>query len=164
MREAAVHRAIGGDQGLADYLPAEHALPADLRAQTSEQVLLEPLDIEDCEELVERAAHGQAFRRMGSRRLAVSLRVRNVALLGDAWSHFRAPLFRCRDCRPDSPDRRLRWFWPSKRREASASRSWTPKLQPLNPAELRMRAASRSPRQPGASSECSGCGMRLRLP
>ena len=45
MREAAVHRAIGGDQGLADYLPAEHALPADLRAQTSEQVLLEPLDI-----------------------------------------------------------------------------------------------------------------------
>src|SRR4029078_1496406 len=99
MREAAVPRGIGGDQGLADYLPAEHALPADLRAQTSEQVLLEPLDIEDCEELVERAAHGQAFRRMGSRRLAVSLRVRNVALLGDAWSHFRAPLLRCRDCR-----------------------------------------------------------------
>jgi hypothetical protein len=62
MRKAAVHRAIGGDQSLTDYLPAEHALPADLRAQTSEQVLLEPLDIEDCEELVERAAHDQTFR------------------------------------------------------------------------------------------------------
>ena len=33
MRQAAVHRAMGRDQRLADHLAAEHALPADLRAQ-----------------------------------------------------------------------------------------------------------------------------------
>ena len=35
------------DQRLADHLPAEYALPADLRAQAPVEVLLERLEIED---------------------------------------------------------------------------------------------------------------------
>ena len=57
MRDAAVDRAIGGDQRLADHLPAEHALPADLRAHAAKQIHLERLDVENGEELVEGAAH-----------------------------------------------------------------------------------------------------------
>jgi hypothetical protein len=84
MRQAAIHRAVCGHQCLADHLPAEHALPADLRAQAPEQILFEPLDVEDGEELVEGAAHDKAFRETRPRPLAVSLRIRNVALLCDA--------------------------------------------------------------------------------
>ena len=38
------------DQRLPDHLAAEHALPADLRAQAPEQILLERFEIEDGEE------------------------------------------------------------------------------------------------------------------
>ncbi len=47
MGEATLHGPVGRDQGLADDLAAEHALPADLRAQAPEQINLERLDIED---------------------------------------------------------------------------------------------------------------------
>src|SRR5262249_2088421 len=47
MRQPAFPRAGRGAQGLADHLPAEHALPADLRAQAPEQILFEPLYIKD---------------------------------------------------------------------------------------------------------------------
>ena len=50
------------DQRLADHLAAEHALPADLRAQASEQIHLELLEIEDGEQHFQRAAHGRTFR------------------------------------------------------------------------------------------------------
>ena len=41
------HRARGGDQRLADHLPAEHPLPADLRAFPAKQTGFQPLDIEE---------------------------------------------------------------------------------------------------------------------
>ncbi len=47
VRRAPIHRAVGCDQGLADHLAAEHALPAGLRADAAEQVLLECLEIEN---------------------------------------------------------------------------------------------------------------------
>jgi hypothetical protein len=43
---------------LPDHLPAEHPLPADLRAQPAEQILLQRFDVEDGEKLIESAAHG----------------------------------------------------------------------------------------------------------
>ena len=45
--DTAVDGAIGGDQGLADHLTAEHALPADLRAHAAKQIHLERFDVED---------------------------------------------------------------------------------------------------------------------
>ena len=47
MGEATLYGPVGRDQGLADDLPAEHTLPADLRAQASEQINLERLEVED---------------------------------------------------------------------------------------------------------------------
>ena len=47
VRRASIHRAVGCDQRLADDLAAEHALPAGLRADAAEQVLLERLDVEN---------------------------------------------------------------------------------------------------------------------
>ena len=58
MGGAAIDRAVGRDQRLADHLPAEHALPADLRAHAAKQIHLERFDVEDGEKLVESAAHG----------------------------------------------------------------------------------------------------------
>ena len=57
MRDTAIDGAIGGDQSLADHLPAEHALPADLRAHAAKQIHLERFDVENGEKLVQRAAH-----------------------------------------------------------------------------------------------------------
>ncbi len=61
MGEALLHRAARRDQRLADHLPAEHALPADLRAQAPEQINLERLDVEDREQLFQCAAHGPSL-------------------------------------------------------------------------------------------------------
>jgi len=56
MGGAAIDRAVGRDQRLADHLPAEYALPADLRAHAAEQIHLERFDVEDGEKLVERGS------------------------------------------------------------------------------------------------------------
>ena len=58
VRRPALDRAAGGDEGLADHLAAEHALPADLRAAAAIQVVLELLEVEDGEEIVDGAGHG----------------------------------------------------------------------------------------------------------
>ena len=47
----------GRDQRLADHLAAEHALPADLRAQAAKQILLELFEIEDGEQLFDLGAY-----------------------------------------------------------------------------------------------------------
>ena len=47
MRQAPLHGAARRDQGLADNLPAENALPACLRAQAPIEVLLESFEIEN---------------------------------------------------------------------------------------------------------------------
>jgi hypothetical protein len=47
MREPSLDGALCRDQGLPDHLPAEHALPADLRAQAAKEVHLERFEIED---------------------------------------------------------------------------------------------------------------------
>jgi hypothetical protein len=59
MREPSFDGALCRDQGLPDHLPAEHALPADLRAQATKQVDLERFEIENRKELFQRAAHGR---------------------------------------------------------------------------------------------------------
>ena len=61
MSRAIFDSAIGGDQSLPNHLPAEHALPAGLRAQASEQILLQCLEIENGEELIESLAHDGGF-------------------------------------------------------------------------------------------------------
>ena len=61
MREPAFHRPAGRDQCLTDHLPAEHALPSDLRRAPAKQVHFERLDIEDFEELLDGGGHAAAF-------------------------------------------------------------------------------------------------------
>jgi len=56
MRQPAFHSAARGDHCLADDLPAEHALPARLRAGAAKQIFLELFDIEDRQKI------NQAFR------------------------------------------------------------------------------------------------------
>ena len=51
----AVHRANGGHERLAQHLPAEHALPRLLRAAAAKQVILQPLQVQNGEEAVDRA-------------------------------------------------------------------------------------------------------------
>ena len=58
MRRSAVDRPGGGDQRLADHLPAEHTLPADLRAAAAKQVDLERLKIEDGQQVLDGGRHG----------------------------------------------------------------------------------------------------------
>ena len=58
MRVAASDGAVRRYERLPDYLAAEHALPADLRAQAAVEVHLEPFDVEDGQKLIKRAAHG----------------------------------------------------------------------------------------------------------
>jgi hypothetical protein len=58
---ASVHGAAGRDQRLPDHLASEHPLPADLRAPAPEEIDLELLEIEDCEEVGDGAGH-QGFR------------------------------------------------------------------------------------------------------
>src|SRR3954454_19914824 len=55
-----VARAAGRYQRLADHLAAEDPLPADLRAASPEQVVLELLEVEDGEKIVDGARHGPA--------------------------------------------------------------------------------------------------------
>jgi hypothetical protein len=54
MRLAVLHGAAGRDQRLADHLAAEHPLPAVLGRAPAEQVHLERLEIEGCEEFLDR--------------------------------------------------------------------------------------------------------------
>src|SRR6185312_12721334 len=51
VRRPVLDRAHGGNQRLADHLPAEHALPADLRRAAAEQVHLERLEVENIEQV-----------------------------------------------------------------------------------------------------------------
>jgi hypothetical protein len=64
---AAFDGAGGGDQRLADDLAAEDALPADLRAQASENIAFQLLKVENLEERFDRIGHGQP-RRYGAPR------------------------------------------------------------------------------------------------
>jgi hypothetical protein len=43
---------------LANHLPAEHPLPADLRTAAAKQVVLKLFEIEDAKEIVNSARHG----------------------------------------------------------------------------------------------------------
>ncbi len=52
-----LHGAGGGDERLADHLAAEDALPADLRAATAEEVVLQRLQVEDAEEVLDGVRH-----------------------------------------------------------------------------------------------------------
>src|SRR5664279_4342766 len=64
-RTARLHGAHRCDQRLANHLAAEHALPADLRRTSAEQVHLERLEIEDVEQVLDGAGgggHGSRFR------------------------------------------------------------------------------------------------------
>ena len=47
------HRAHGRHQGLAQHLPAEHALPGLLRAAAAKQVILERLQVQNGEEVLD---------------------------------------------------------------------------------------------------------------
>jgi hypothetical protein len=85
MRRAALHGPACRDQRLADHLTSEHALPAYLRAEAAEKIHLERFDVEDGQELFERAAHVDLSWRAPCP-LAGSRSRRNVALLGDASS------------------------------------------------------------------------------
>ena len=64
MRRPVFHGAAGGDQGLADHLAAEDALPADLWAQAAKEISLQRFEIEDGEQFVESAAHGDPVARL----------------------------------------------------------------------------------------------------
>ena len=44
----------GSDQGLTDHLPAEDALPADLRRAAAKQIYLELFEVEDAQEVLDR--------------------------------------------------------------------------------------------------------------
>ena len=55
---APAHGAGRGDQRLADHLPAEHALPAALRALSAKQVHLELFEVENGEKIGNGAGHG----------------------------------------------------------------------------------------------------------
>jgi hypothetical protein len=57
MRVPALDGAAGGDQRLADHLPAAHALPAGLRAATAEQVHFERLEVENVEDGLKGGGH-----------------------------------------------------------------------------------------------------------
>src|SRR5207247_2653935 len=57
MRVTALDRARRSDQRLADHLAAEDPLPARLRAAPAEEIVLERLEIEDGQELSDRARH-----------------------------------------------------------------------------------------------------------
>ncbi|CAH0272106.1 hypothetical protein SRABI35_03500 [Stenotrophomonas lactitubi] len=46
-----VDRGLGGRQGLAQHLPAEHVLGADVAALAAEQVVLQPLQREQIDQL-----------------------------------------------------------------------------------------------------------------
>ena len=61
MCEPAFHRAAGRDQSLTDHLPAEHALPSDLRRAPAKQVHFERFEVEDFEEFLDGGGHAAAF-------------------------------------------------------------------------------------------------------
>ena len=90
MRRAAVDGAAGRDQRLADHLPAEHALPADLRARAAEQILLERLEVEDGEKLVEGAAHDVAAFTSFASGAEPQLRARSEGLRFPLAGHMKA--------------------------------------------------------------------------
>ena len=85
MRRPAAHvdGAAGGDQRLADHLPAEHALPADLRRAAAEQVHLELLEIEDGEQVLDGGGHSRSFchnRRYAAKRSSRMARLTTLSL------------------------------------------------------------------------------------
>ena len=49
------HRADRGHQGLAEHLPAEHALPALLRAAAAKQVIFQRLQVQYGEQVLDGA-------------------------------------------------------------------------------------------------------------
>ncbi|GAB2207958.1 hypothetical protein ROS1_47750 [Roseibium sp. ROS1] len=51
------HGARGGNQRLADHLPAKYALPADLRAATTEQVAFQRFQVENLEKIINGRVH-----------------------------------------------------------------------------------------------------------
>ncbi|MGY4283211.1 hypothetical protein ACVWXO_002431 [Bradyrhizobium sp. LM2.7] len=61
MRQPALDGAAGRDHGLSDHLPAEHPLPARLRAVAAEQIHLELFEVEDCDEIDQAFGHGLNF-------------------------------------------------------------------------------------------------------
>ena len=61
MRQPALDGAARRHHRLSDHLPAEHPLPARLRAVAAEQVHLERLEIEDGNQVDQAFGHGSAF-------------------------------------------------------------------------------------------------------
>jgi hypothetical protein len=58
MRRASFDGAGRGDEGLRDNQPAEHALPANLRAAPAKNIFLDPFEIENCQKLRDSVRHG----------------------------------------------------------------------------------------------------------
>jgi hypothetical protein len=69
MRHAPLDGAASRDEGLADDLPAEDALPPHLRASASKQVDLEGLEIKDADEIANGIAHLRRISSHCSRKL-----------------------------------------------------------------------------------------------
>src|SRR5690349_20427668 len=63
------HGALSRDQCLADHLPAEHALPAHLRAATSKEVVFERFQVENGKQFL----HGRRHRVLSFTGLAAGL-------------------------------------------------------------------------------------------
>src|SRR5690606_13490184 len=65
MHVAAVDRAAGRSQRLAEHLPPEHSAAADVAALAAKQVVLEPLELQKTEEIGEYRMHRVALRTRG---------------------------------------------------------------------------------------------------
>src|SRR5262249_44989628 len=59
VRGAAFDRAASGHQRLPDHLAAEHPLPALARTHSAEEVHLDPLDVEEPDQVLENSLHSE---------------------------------------------------------------------------------------------------------